>query len=387
MSDRRQLRLRLSGVILGAAAAAIVIVGTWQFWWQGWSPVATWLKTWWWLPMAALVSAAGWGLIRASRSATALANNSEGVGWETVPGQRGVLVARMAEMATPTPLSSHSSSEVAVHRSILPKIAMAVVPLLVAAFAFVPSMQQVSAMREQVKIAQDGQIVARLDSAVNQISAKGVDNLQARLGGIRAMERLAGDSPRDRPAIVGHLSAFIRDNLPKARPVLGVGGKEPCPPPFGWQPLRSDVQEALTVLSRQNRAKGNNDLLDLKGVSLAGADLTGAKLEGFDLTKVDFEGASLVNADLSGALLSSTSFACAYLQDASLVHSRVYSSDFSDAHLEGVNFNGVQLGMSHFDGAHLRNALHDQETEFAMVSDIDVQDAWWRPGQYGGGGV
>ncbi|GLY38575.1 hypothetical protein Amsp01_045990 [Amycolatopsis sp. NBRC 101858] len=222
---------------------------------------------------------------------------------------------------------------------------------------------------------------------MGQINAKGDDNMQLRLGGIRTLERVATDSPRDQSAIVAQLSSFIRGRLSKNDGSSQLRERGSCPPPFRWESPSDDVLEALKVLGRRNRAQDRGAVVDLKGVRLTGADLSGLKLDGVDLTNADLEGVSLVKADLSGAKLWRTELACSYLQSANLERADVYSVDFENARLDGVNFNGTNLSMSDFTNAELGSAQHNQETSFSYVSDVGVKNAWWRPGEFGDGGV
>jgi hypothetical protein len=374
--------LRLTSRILVALAAVVVIAGTWQFWWPGWDAAATWLTTWWWAPAAVVIATAGWLIFLASHSTAASSQNLKALEWVRIPGRGGALVAEVSETSTPR----QSPAGDAAGRSNRSAAAAVLVSALVAAFAIVHTSQQISTLRDQVKIAQDGQLASRMDSAVTQINAKGSENMQSRLGGIRTLERVAGDSPREQKAVVEQLSAFIRDNLPKASRFSGLGSRS-CPPPFRWESPSDDVSEALKVLGRRDRAHDYGAVIDLKGVRLAGADLYGAQLEGADLTNADLEGANLVNANLVGATLWNTRLACSYLQDADLESAHVYATSFENARLDGVNFNGTELSMSDFTNAELGSAQHNQETSFFYVSDVGVKDAWWRPGEFGDGGV
>ncbi|MBB5803124.1 hypothetical protein F4560_002892 [Saccharothrix ecbatanensis] len=53
------------------------------------------------------------------------------------------------------------------------------------------------ATREQIKVAEQGQISDRYAKPVELLGTPGPEHFQVRLGGIYALERLAADSPRD----------------------------------------------------------------------------------------------------------------------------------------------------------------------------------------------
>ena len=61
----------------------------------------------------------------------------------------------------------------------------------------------------QVHISREGQITERFTRAVDQL---GNQNVDVRVGGIYALERIAKDSPPDRSAIQFLLAAFIRNH-------------------------------------------------------------------------------------------------------------------------------------------------------------------------------
>ena len=79
--------------------------------------------------------------------------------------------------------------------------------LLGAYFAY----RQLQTGREQLQIAQQGEVTERFTRAVDQL---GHAELDVRLGGIYALERIANDSPDDRTAIAEVLTAFVRGHAP-----------------------------------------------------------------------------------------------------------------------------------------------------------------------------
>jgi hypothetical protein len=67
--------------------------------------------------------------------------------------------------------------------------------------------RQLQIGREQLQIAQQGQVTERFTRAIDQL---GHGELDVRLGGIYALERIANDSPDDRATIAEVLTAFVR---------------------------------------------------------------------------------------------------------------------------------------------------------------------------------
>src|SRR5262249_49194272 len=88
-------------------------------------------------------------------------------------------------------------------------------------------------------IAAKGQAADRYTKAIDQL---GSDNLSVRLGGIYALERLAGDSPQqDHSMVMELLTAFIREE-----------SREPWPPSASRRLTRPDIQVALLIIGRRN---------------------------------------------------------------------------------------------------------------------------------------
>src|SRR5215204_2392989 len=71
--------------------------------------------------------------------------------------------------------------------------------------------RQVMLSRTQVQILQQGQITERFTRAIDQL---GHAQLDVRLGGIYALERIVRDSPADRATIGEVLTAFVRTHSP-----------------------------------------------------------------------------------------------------------------------------------------------------------------------------
>ncbi len=182
----------------------------------------------------------------------------------------------------------------------------------------------------------EGQITERFTRAVEQLANH--ENLEIRLGGIYALERIARDSETHHEPVMEVLTAFVREharwpgeNL-ATRDSAAVPAKEASREPA--QPvdipeLRVDFQAIATVLGRRDRShEGFGYRLDLRGVDLRrvwllGADLERAALEGAhlecaDLLFVNLEGADLSGAHLEGARLANVRLKLANLRDADL---------------------------------------------------------------------
>ncbi|MGA2217464.1 MAG: pentapeptide repeat-containing protein, partial [Terracidiphilus sp.] len=191
--------------------------------------------------------------------------------------------------------------------------------------------------------------------------------LDVRLGGIYALDRIAGDSPRDGLTIDQVLSAYLRRNAAVTSTNANIDSSSSTQ-------VRVDFQAIVTILGNRSARKlpGRVEPLnlydvDLSGVSFAdghfdgfvfndallrGCDFRRAKLNSAKLVGAHFEGASdLTDADLTGAdvrggildgaTLAGASFRGSQLQRASFKGAKVGDADFTGAVLEDAHFEGV----------------------------------------------
>ena len=233
---------------------------------------------------------------------------------------------------------------------------------LTAVGALVFTALSLQATRDQFGLSEQGQLTDRFSKAVELLGSK--ESVEARLGGIYALERLARDSARDHPTAMEVLSAFLREHAPLSA----------CPNHGSWQRPGTDVQAILTVLTRRDRTR-DRDLPDLRetclsGAHLAEANLTSinfsrANLRGANLSRANLRGAYLSDADLSRADLSGSDLSNAYLGGANLtdaelrnsnlptVNAALWATEFSGADLSGANLRGASLTNANFSDARL----------------------------------
>lgn len=214
--------------------------------------------------------------------------------------------------------------------------------LLVAAGLFYTN----AANRAQQKLTEQGQITDRFGTAINQL---GSGNLDVRLGGVYALERLMHDASADEANILEVLSAYVRDHTGTSAPG-SPATTSPAPP----HPP-TDVQAALTVLGRRpDPARHVN--IDLTWADISGADLTAANLTHADLRDADLNGAYLRSADLTGAALRNADLAHAYLRSADLGGAYLRYDNLTDANLRSAVLTGANLAAANLSGAKLTGA-------------------------------
>jgi uncharacterized protein YjbI with pentapeptide repeats len=230
-----------------------------------------------------------------------------------------------------------------------------------------------------------GQITERFTRAIDQL---GHAELDVRLGGIYALERIARDSAADRGPIVEVLTAFIRTHAPwpPARPDKAPQRLIP----------RTDVQAALTVLGRRHRYSGPVQHIELvrkpehveeyyarfPRLNLDALDLRGADLHLAHLDRADFNRAHLECAELTGARLENCGFTHAHLEGATLRVARLREAHFQEAYLAGAVLDSATLKGAYFGRVidpitGSTNASEEEGADLtgAILTNADLRDA------------
>jgi uncharacterized protein YjbI with pentapeptide repeats len=245
----------------------------------------------------------------------------------------------------------------------------------------------------QLHTAREGQITERYTRAIDQLGHSEVD---VRLGGIYALERIARDSPADKSTIGEVLSAFVRNHAPWPPRLPGQyeGGADIDQVPE-LEVRTPDVQATLTVLGRGGYApparEGDPWLVitpaDLRKATLShgrleGANLSGAHLEGANLMEAHLEGADLMDAHLEranlvGAYLRGARLSQAHLERAYLIGAHLESANLAGAHLEGANLMNAHLERAFLTRTHLEVAnLIGAHLERANLTDAHLWRAY-----------
>jgi uncharacterized protein YjbI with pentapeptide repeats len=197
-------------------------------------------------------------------------------------------------------------------------------PGLAALLALLFTWMQVSQTNKELAITERGQITGRFNSAVTNLSSPSLD---ARLGGVFALEQIMHDSPNYQSTIVSVLTAYMREHAPASERDLEevgdrYGSDNVDPPP-------ADIDAAFTALAGRNPERDRSSL-DLRQIKMRGMEppptnkYRGAVLEESDLSSsqfvnVDFRGVRLYKSNLSGAIIWDSDLSGAELQDANAV--------------------------------------------------------------------
>jgi uncharacterized protein YjbI with pentapeptide repeats len=189
------------------------------------------------------------------------------------------------------------------------------------------------------RLTRAGHITDRYAKSVEQL---GHDNLDVRIGGIFALEKIAHDSRTDRQTVVEILTAFVREHT-------RVDPRTPK-----TEVIAADVQAALAVLGRRSGVEEERHSLNLYNCGLNDADLGNADLRRAmffysSLTGAVFYGSRLDDAGLSFCKAERGSFNGVSARGAHFVNAayrKVYfiNGDFTDADFYGCDLTGSDFG-------------------------------------------
>lgn len=227
---------------------------------------------------------------------------------------------------------------------------------------------------QQLRLAREGQITERFTRAIDHL---GSDNLDVRLGGIYALERVAKNSQSDRPTVTYVLGAFVREHA--AWPVGATDGPQhPTPTVDGqlrWLSSRApDVQTAMAVLGRRP-VHPEEQTLYLSRVDLRHAQLSGARLNNANLRHTNLARAWMPDIDLERSRLVKADLRQTNLQGARLAH-----ADLRGAHLESADLRRATLRGADLRGANLTDARLDE----ADLTDVRTDAATIWPNSHRG---
>ncbi len=244
-------------------------------------------------------------------------------------------------------------------------ILQALAGLLVVAAAIV-TLRQVQASRE-------GHTTERFTKAIDQL---GSDNIVVRIGGIYLLERVARNSPADRPQIQYLLGSYIRNHSPWPPDKAPEDFEYPTPQvdEVQWVYVRAtDVQVVMDVLGRRLRTRDERPLylsrVDLRSVNLNLANLSETIIRHTNLSRAwlgdaVFDGADLKNCDLRQARARRASFRKANLTLAHLQGADFQDADLREAKLKTADLRGTDLRGARLDGATLTDVLTDAFTRW-----------------------
>lgn len=300
----------------------------------------------------------------------------------------------------------------------LRNLAIALGALLAGAIGLPLAIVRTLAARKSAKAAADQQVTNAFTSAVDHLGSK---EIEVRLGGIYALERVARENQALHWPIMETLTAFFREashrlrNAENAEPERSNEEEDAKDVEASkYRELPTDMRAILTVLNRRHKQHEDGrsrrqkiadhlrpiPLLskrigqtstprrqrlnlskcylantNLERFSFAGIDLTQADLRNANLREASLIGAKLTGANLVGAHLGDADLDIASLEEANLVGANLHNADLLVAGLAGANLRDAVLTRARLVGADLRKAiLRDADLRNADLSDADLRD-------------
>jgi hypothetical protein len=221
----------------------------------------------------------------------------------------------------------------------------------------VATWRQVQLTRRQLDLLREGQITERFTRAIEQL---GSDNIDIRLGGIYALERIAASSEVDRGPILEVLTAYVRGHSPWPPAGWEYGTETPPEPDdrhlASLQFRTPDVQAVLSILGRRRVLDGDDELL------LARVDLRRAYLRRANLERANLRNSSLRGLQGRNALLHHANLKHSDLTNANLEGADLRGADLQHANLSGANLRGTNLGGALLEAAVLTGVASDGST-------------------------
>ena len=238
-----------------------------------------------------------------------------------------------------------------------------VAAILMALWRSLVAERQATVAQKQSETAERAYVNERYRQAASMLGDR---ELPVRLGGVLALERLAGDHPTEfRREAEGLLTEFVR-----SPPAL----QEPQPKVSdGWPPVerpaaRQDVQRAIAAIVKLRHIGSSKE--DGVPIPLGGLDLRNAQLCSIDMEGLWLRGANLQNANLMYARLTGADLKGAELQFANCRHARFSIADLSGCDMSDADFSGVSAMRTKFKGATMPATMVD-----ALLSEADCTEA------------
>jgi len=246
------------------------------------------------------------------------------------------------------------------------------------------TVNQVYATEKEVSIAQEWQITEGFNRAIDQL---GNEQMETRLGGIYALERISTESEKDYWPILEILTAYVRKNSSVDNQLLESSLiREPIfmdtqasesakKQGIAVKNVTLDIQVILTILGRRKYSfeSGETNNLNLSRTNLQYSDLLKANFSGANLSE-----ANLFGANLSEAILYRANLYRADLSNAILIKADLSGANFSEANLSGADFYRANLSGADLSSANLRADLRVAHTDF--LSEADLKDNLSRAG-------
>ena len=223
----------------------------------------------------------------------------------------------------------------------------------------------------QAHTAEQESITERINKAVDKLAKThtgGKPALEARLGTLYDLERIAKDSERDHGQILEMLCSYIQLNSPITDAIKKMS-------PTTKRTPRKDIQTALTIIGRHDSwLKDKNQLKTEDAqrergrmIDLSNCDLWGVRIFDANLSHAKFHNAILNDAYIYNINMSGTDFNGADMVGTWIDRSNLKRAGFNNANMFHIFIvNRTNLERSHFHNTNISNA---------MISSADLHNS------------
>jgi hypothetical protein len=153
------------------------------------------------------------------------------------------------------------------------------------------------------------------------------ESMDARIGALYALERLANDSDDYYPQVIEVISSFIRRRSSEKRSLSNMEWDD------GYPKTPSDIETALVILGRRRYTLGNGEQT---GLNLRGAYLCGIDISEGDYQLSDFSGALFVDSRADSVNFAGCKFSNCDLTNILWNCCILIGAQFDDAVVEGA---------------------------------------------------
>lgn len=240
----------------------------------------------------------------------------------------------------------------------------------------------------QTSVAEQSHLTDQINKAVENIGARhsdGTPNLEVRIGGLLALERISKLNPGEHIQIMEILCAYIRENARAQVAAEVTLDDKGVPTSDKAITLRDDLLTAFDIIDRRDDTRRaiedgtfrlNFDYADFRGLNLSTrrlerATLKNARLQGADLSRAEMRGANLRLAEMNGADLR-----LAEMQGASLSGAKTQGADLRWTKMQEANLRLAEMQGASLRGAKMQGAdLHEAKMQRTDLRGTEMQGA------------
>ena len=115
--------------------------------------------------------------------------------------------------------------------------------------------------------------------------------------------------------------------------------------------------ELIAEIERQQKADPSRGRLEFAGTDFTGMNIKAVSLAGANLSGCDFTDAKLIDCDLSGATLAGSTFYRTDFTSSKLCNVELAGADLAEANLTNTDLSGAKMSGADFAGANLTGAV------------------------------